>query len=171
MSDVQAYHVLEFPLTAPPPAEQAIDFLPYGTRTLKIKLTNPQRVPDVLVLRSQHVQPGFGDSFFFSHEEDGTDFRVSWGGGHERGACLVGRDRVVEVGDKKVRIPIQECQPLLDPAAETPSSLVYLNVTHTGGPFDRARRLLLVARPADDSRPGPLFRLPVRLDPPAVSHP
>jgi hypothetical protein len=171
MSDAHPYHVLEFPLTQPPGEDLSLDFLPHGTRTLKIKLTNPRRVPDVLVLRSQHVQPGFGDSFFFSHEEGGTDFRVSWGGGHGKGACLLGRDRVAEVGDKKVRIPIQECQPLLEPAAETPSSLVYLNVTHTGGPFDRARRLLLVARPADDARAGPVFTLPVRLEAPAVGDP
>jgi hypothetical protein len=159
VTDRYDYHTLDFPLKTDRLADQSIDFLPYGTRTLKIKVTNPERVRGKLVMRSNKVPQGFGDRVFYSHEEDGTNLRVTWGGGHKRGACLLGRDRML-VGKK---VPIQECVELL----EQPESYVYLNITHVDGPFDKAYALTLsVHREEDPVDANPLFKLPVALTPP-----
>ena len=82
------YHTIEFPLITGLKPQQ-ITFLPFGTRTIKIKVTNPDYVPDNLVLRSDHVPVQFGTTSFFSHEENGTDFQVSWGGGHEEALAFL----------------------------------------------------------------------------------
>ncbi|MCI0398000.1 MAG: hypothetical protein L0332_27460 [Chloroflexi bacterium] len=160
------YHTIEFPLRPDPPP-MSIDFLPYGTRTLKIRLTNSDGVAGRLVLRSRHVPPGFGASVFYTHEDKTSDFRVSWGGGHELGACLLGRDKEKEVGSKKIRLPFEECAPLPGDSA----SYVYLNVSHLSGAFDRPRTLSLVVLPEDAPHADPLFTLPLRLEAPKVLDP
>lgn len=156
------YHVIKFKLNHEPQSD-TIDFLPYGTRTLKIKVENPGEITGNLVLRSESLPEGFGEERFYSHEEGGTDFRVSWGGGHEKGACVLGEDDVRQFGPLKLKVPFEKCVPL--PKGE--SSFVYLNVTHTGGSFDQERRLLLTVRPEEQPPSSePVFKMEVRLTPP-----
>ncbi len=156
------YFTIEFPLK-PDLEPISIDFLPFGTRTLKILVTNPERVPGRLIIRSSHLPEDFGDSRFYSYEEEGSNFRLSWGGGREQGACVVGRD--VHIQGK--RVPIQECRELLDDSA----SYVYLNLTHCDGPFDQTYTLRLTVHCEDDCQDGidpseTLFSLDLLLTPP-----
>lgn len=161
-----AYHVIEFPLKKGLPP-QKIDFLPYSTRTLKIRVTNPDRVPDRLVLRSEHIPAGFGKSEFFSHEDGGNDFQASWGGGHEQGACVSGQDMIKEIAGKSIEVPFEECGPLLS----RPESFVYINITHLKGPFDQPRPMQLSIRPENAPASAPMFSLPLELVPPRAADP
>jgi hypothetical protein len=169
-ADTQSWHELEFPLDAGETAEAEIDYVPYGTRTLKIKVVKVGPVRETLVLRSRHLPEGFGKSRYYSHEEGGTDFRLSWGGGHEQGACLRGADVVKQVAGKDVSIPVEVCRPL---AAHEKTSYVYLNLTHLGGSVGEPRTLLLGAWPeSGNSSPGePVYALRLKLNPPQVADP
>lgn len=152
------YHVINFPLQKDSPAQE-IEFIPFGTRTLKIKVTNPDPAKNdgKYVLRGTHVPAGFPDDKFFSHEKGGTNFRVSWGGGQETGACLNGVDKKL-VG---IKIPIQECKELEE------AGYLYLNVTHVSGPIDKTYTLELGIYPTrNDKDSNPLFTLDVMLKPP-----
>lgn len=156
------YYVVDFPLKSDL-EPLTIAYLPFGTRTLKIKVTNPDRIPGRLILRSEHLPAEFGTRRFYTHEQGSTHFRLSWGGGREKGACIVGRD--ITVQGKKV--PIQECRELLDGSA----SFVYLNLTHWDGPFDQTYLLRLTVFCEDDCAGGldisqPLASLDLQLTPP-----
>ncbi len=161
------YHTIDFPLSDNP-APAAVDFLPWGTRTLRVKVTNPNRIDQVLVLRSQHLPPGFGVDRFYSHEESGTDFRLSWGGGHEQGACLLGKDSG-PLGK------IEACASLIDPPPDrpqdAPTGFVYLNLTHVGGAADVPRKMLLTVRPEADPAAATLYSLALALNPPTARDP
>jgi hypothetical protein len=162
-------HIRTFALTS---EEQSgsIDYLPYGTRTLKIKVTNPEGNHERLVMRSESLPQGFGETHFFSHEEKTTDFRVTWGGGHKWGSCVLGKDKTKKIGPYELEIPFEECVSLASEQA-VPESYVYLNVTHTGGPASAERTLLLSARPADERPPfgPPAYQLKLTLTPPPVT--
>jgi hypothetical protein len=164
---VADYHIINFPLSDRL-APASIDFLPYGTRTLKVKVTNPARINQTLVLRSENLPPGFGVDKFYSHEEGGTDFRLSWGGGHEQGACLLGKDSG-PLGK------IEACAPLVDPPPDRPqdppTSFVYLNLTHVSGPANISRNMLLTILPEADPTAGALNTLALALNPPVAQDP
>jgi len=148
---MNGYHILDFPLINDPP-EATIQFLPHGTRVLKVRMTNPDDLPGVFVLRSEHLPPGFGESCAYSHEDGGTDFRLSWGGGHEQGACLLGADRMITAGPHHIKLPFEECQPL--PTGQ--EAWVYLSLHHMAGPHDQPRTLTLtVQRAAPAARDHP----------------
>lgn len=163
---MNGYHVLEFPLIDAAP-EAAIQFLPYGTRVLKVRVTNPAGHPDTFVMRSAHTPIGFGKTCAFTHEDQGTDFRLSWGGGHEHGACLLGADRELEFGNRRIKIPFEACRPL-PPERE---AWVYLNLQHVAGPPDVPRTLTLTVHDAEQPWQPPRFRLRLRLMPPVASDP
>ena len=152
-----AYHTLDFPLRDNLPA-QSIDFLPHGTRTLKIRVTNPDQVKGKFVMRSANVPKGFGKQLFYSHEEGGENFRISWGGGQEKGVCLRGED--VKAEEKK--IPIRVCRDL------DGESFIYLNVTHVAGPNDKPYTLLLGVFEVEESvEADPVYSLEITLTPPS----
>lgn len=160
------YYVVDFPLK-PNLEPQTIDFLPFGTRTLKIRVTNPDRIPGRLILRSEHLPEEFGIRRFYTHEQGGTHFRLSWGGGREKGACIVGHDIMVQ--GKKV--PIQECRELLDNS----TSYVYLNLNHRDGPIDQTYQLRLAVYCEEDCAEDvdldqPLASLDLQLTPPQQIH-
>ena len=58
------YFTIEFPLK-PDLEPISLDYLPFGTRTLKILVTNPDHVPGRLIIRSSHLPDDFGKSRFY----------------------------------------------------------------------------------------------------------
>lgn len=153
----EEFHVIEFPLVDALPAQE-IEFIPFGTRTLKLLITNPKKEPGKFVLRSKNVPDEYPDTKFFCHEKDGANFRVSWGGGQERGVCLNGVDKVI-AGKK---IPIRVCEELKEP------TFIYLNITHAGGPADQSCTLELGIFPAENDRDtAAAYSLDINLQPPA----
>ena len=150
------YLVTEFPLMDDLPAQE-IEFVPFGTRTLKIRMTNPENKKGKYVLRSNHVPADFGSKRFYTYEKDGTNFRISWGGGQERGVCLNGVDK--KIAGKK--IPIRVCEELEQP------SYIYLNVTHINGPANKRYTLELGIYTAENDEDSvPIYSLVVTLTPP-----
>lgn len=161
MPEMHDFHCLEFHLQSDP-VPQSIDFLPYGTRTLKLRVTadNPVALRgERLILRSEHLPQGFGRRRFYSHEQGTTHFRVSWGGGRNRpGACLSSADVVV----LEHKVPLQECREI----GREPS-YVYLNVTHLHGSCQAPYTLLLgVHREDAPKHEPPLQVTPITLTPP-----
>lgn len=98
--------------------EVTVDYLPFGTRALKIKVLNtagPTNVP--LVLRPANMPQGYPNTGRFAAHADGrNDIWVTWGGGHEHGPCAHGRD----IGWQET------CAPL----ARHADSYTYLHITH-----------------------------------------
>lgn len=118
--------------------EVTVDYLPFGTRVLKIKVVNTAGPTDVpLILRpantpSRHENAGW----FAAHADNRSDIWVTWGGGHELGPCAHGRD----IGWQ------ERCAPL----GRNASSHAYLYVTHrpespTASLSDATLTLLAVA--------------------------
>ena len=152
------FHVIKFPLKKDLPA-QKIEFVPHGTRTLKILVTNPdpEKITGKYVLRSRNVPDEFPKTKFFSHEKGGANFRVSWGGGYETGVCLNGVDK--QIAGKK--IPVRECVELVEP------SYIYINVTHVSGPVDQSYTLELGIYPVKNSKNSKRkYSLDIILEPP-----
>jgi hypothetical protein len=162
MPATSGFHVLEVPVQGRPSC-QSIDYLPFGTRTLKLRVVaeDPTALQGrKLILRSENLPKEFGSRCFYSHEQDTTHFRVSWGGGRNRlGACLRGAD--MSLGGK-LKIPLQECLEI----DETPS-YVYLNVTHSEGPYDIPYTLNLgIHDEAASIDAPPIQVIPIHLTPP-----
>ncbi len=161
MPAMHDFHCLDIDLQGESIA-QSIDYLPFGTRTLKLRVTardTDQLRGQRLILRSEHLPKGFGRRSFYSHEQGTTHFRVSWGGGRNRpGACLSSAD-VVVLGHK---VPLQECRDIgWEP------SYVYLNLTHLRGSWHTPYTLLLgVHREDAPKHEAPLQVTPVTLTPP-----
>ena len=161
MPTESGFHVLEVPVQGQP-GPQSIDYLPFGTRTLKLRVTAED--PDALrgqrlILRSEHLPKSFGRRRLYSHEDGTTHFRVSWGGGRNRtGACLSSADVMV----LNHKVPLQECREI-----GWQPSYVYLNVTHSNGPFDVPYHLLLgIHREGAPQHEPPVQVIPVTLTPP-----
>lgn len=161
MPATRDFHCLEINLQGES-IPQSIDYLPFGARTLKLRVTAED--PDALrgqrlILRSEHLPKSFGRRRFYSHEDGTTHFRVSWGGGRNRtGACLSSADVVVF----NHKVPLQECREI-----GWQPSYVYLNVAHLNGPFDVPYRLLLgIHREDAPQHEPPVQVMPVTLTPP-----
>lgn len=152
------YHKIDFHLKRDNRPEE-INFLPYGTRTLKIRTKRYEDDPKIYILRSSHVPRDFGDDQFYSHEEGSSNFRLSWGGGRRRkGACLAAEDSV-KIGGHGL---LQDCV-----AMTADSSYTYLNLTHLSGPIDKSYDLLLGAYLSDgDDDDPPVYSTLIRLTPP-----
>jgi hypothetical protein len=155
------YHIIDFPLQRTNPSV-TIPYLPFGTRTLKLRFTNPNGETGNYVLRSEHVTRKWGKSDFFSHEDNGDDFVLSWGGGHEEGSCVSGQDMKKNIVGKKIKIPFEECGALIGKA----ESWVYVNLHHQKGAALETRNMLLSVREKGNPNSEALFTLPLILVPP-----
>lgn len=70
-----------------------LDYLPYGTRSLRIEVRTNRPMP-ALRLRPHHRLPEeSANGIFRGFEDGGTTFQLSWGGGHEAGPCARTEDR------------------------------------------------------------------------------
>ena len=155
------FHTLEVPVQGQP-SLQSINYLPFGTRTLKLRVAaeDPAALRGrKLILRSEHLPKEFGRRYFYSHEQGTAHFRVSWGGGRNRtGACLRGAD--MQLGN--IRIPLQECREIDETA-----SYVYLNVTHLDGSYTQPYTLHLGIHDENALMGAPPIQvIPITLSPP-----
>lgn len=139
--------------------EATVDYLPFGTRVLKIKVVNtagPTGVP--LVLRPANMPAHHGQAGqFVGHADGRNDLWVSWGGGHEAGPCVYGRD----IGWHEV------CAPL----ARGASNYVYLHVTHRpeeGRPVNLSDATLTLLITTDEPDQ-PVGRLRINLRAPDIA--
>lgn len=117
-------------------------YLPYGTRTLPLDVTNATGEPCRLWLRPRYLPDDFPATAvhgFGGDESADRQLLVHWGGGDEIGAC-VAMDEKSPLRDHSLRI--WEVVPV--PVTVGTSHRVYLNLTHRAGPVS-ARYLRLQA--------------------------
>ena len=132
--------------------EVTVDYLPFGTRVLKIRVVNTAGPTDVpLVLRPANMpSPDQNAGRFAGHADDCPDIWITWGGGHELGPCAHGSD----IGWQETCAPLERGS----------SSYAYLHVTHRPDTSpvdlsDAAFTLLAMPQPAGE----PVGRLKINL--------
>lgn len=119
---------INFPLVENPPPH-SIQLIPFGTTTLKLRITNPKNVAGKYILRPVNIPEKFGKETFFGHEDNGKDLIVSWGGGHKFGNCVLAKDATYKLARKDIEFPIEVCSDVSDMV----SSITFFNITHVSG--------------------------------------
>ena len=100
-------------------AEQPLIYRPWGTRTIKLKITAHTDMPKLWV-RPQRVLPEeVALGIFKAYADNSQALHLTWGGGHEIGPCVKTKD---------VLSAFETCAPLR--AKDT--SYLFFNLTHTG---------------------------------------
>ncbi len=100
-------------------ADQPLAYRPWGTRTIKLKVTTHTDMPKLWV-RPQRVLPEEAAlGIYKAYADDSRAFHITWGGGHEIGPCVKAKD---------VLSAFETCAPL---KANDPSYL-FFSLTHAG---------------------------------------
>ena len=117
---MQSSHLITFPLDQRlVQADRPLIYRPWGTRTIKLKLTTHSDLPKLWV-RPQSVLPEEAAlGIYKAYADDSRAFHVTWGGGHERGPCVKTKDMLSA---------FETCAPL----AANDASYLFFNLTHTG---------------------------------------
>lgn len=143
------------------PQEATADYLPFGTRVLKIKVVNTAGPTDVpLILRPVNTPDRLEEAGrFASYADDRSDIQVTWGGGHESGPCARGKDITWH----------EICAPL----ARDASGYTYLHITHRpkAPPVDFSdATLTLLAVTGKDDPPIGCLKINLRVPQAGVLH-
>ncbi len=100
-------------------AHRPLIYRPWGTRTIKLKITAHTDMPRLWV-RPQAVLPEEGAlGIFKAYADDCRSLHITWGGGHETGPCAKTTDLLSA---------FETCSPFL--AGDT--SYLFFNLTHAG---------------------------------------
>jgi hypothetical protein len=95
----------------------SLEYRPYGTHTLKIKATTAQGHDNLPPLRLRlRCMANLEAGMTCGYADEGQDFLISWGGGHETGPCLKAADEG----------HIEGCVTL----KASDKSYLFLNITH-----------------------------------------
>ncbi len=108
------------------------DYRPWGTRSLKIRITTAK---DQTPLRLRWANTGQKDGLACAFAGPNGEFTISWGGGH---------DADVPVRTKDKWGAFEEIEPVL---ADAEPNYVYFNVTHSGDSLPESAPLTLEAYP------------------------
>jgi hypothetical protein len=157
------WHTIDFILDGSEQIEK-VEFLPYGTRVLKVKVIIPQEMDEIYYLRTLHRPPKFGKNTFYTHEDGNDDFRISWGGGHEEGACVNAGEGLLPV-EKCISLQRRENEKL------PMERYLYLNMSHIKGSHQPSRQMLLAVYPKGKENGEPSFSKVVELSCPKVQDP
>lgn len=112
-------------------------YLPFGTTTLRIKVTNQTGEPLKLWLRPERTPPTYPERHLHGFGDDDDDLWIHWAGGEETGAAVKTEEKK-PLRDRTVKV--WEVIPMAVAPGE--SQPVFINVTHVGGEV-RERRLTL----------------------------
>ncbi len=113
-------HVIHFPIKQHEACTATVEYLPFGTKSLKIRSYIPPGASDqsVLILRPSNCDPR--KQVFAGHEDNvepgDADLLVTWGAGHEQGTYARSKDSPVD--DKG------------QPLSQGEDGYCYFNVTH-----------------------------------------
>lgn len=116
VSDFVIPFVLDEPASQ---AEQPLIYRPWGTRTIKLRVTAQTDMPPLWVRPHGVLPEDAALGIFKAYADDSRALHVTWGGGHELGPCVKTKDRLSAV---------ETCSPF--PAGDV--SYLYFNLTHTG---------------------------------------
>ncbi len=131
-------------------ADRPLIYRPWGTRTVKLKLTTLTDMP-ALWVRPQGVLPEEAAlGIYKAYADDSRAFHITWGGGHERGPCVKTKD---------VLSAFETCAPL----AANDSSYLFFNLTHAGALLPPSASITLRAFECLESNGGIVERDHARL--------
>ena len=135
-----------------PPTPTEMDYLPYGTRSVRVVVQTARPFPP-LRLRPRHILPTDTANGIFRGFADGeTALQLSWGGGHETGPC-------VQTVDKWGAF--ETCAPVVAGHRQT----IIFNLTHLGPALPPMAVLTLEA--FEDTTGRVVAQLPITLRRPA----
>jgi hypothetical protein len=117
---MQSSHLITFPLDQRfVRADRPLIYRPWGTRTIKLKLTTQADLPKLWVRPQGELPEEAALGIYKAYADDCRAFHITWGGGHERGPCAKTRD---------VLSAFETCAPL----GANDASYLFFNLTHTG---------------------------------------
>ncbi|MCA9989267.1 MAG: hypothetical protein KDE09_18005 [Anaerolineales bacterium] len=119
--------LIPFTLYPGRPQEVTTYYLPYGTRTLRIMVTNGYDRPYKIWLRPRLLPESYPASNIFGYADNDLRLWVHWAGGMEPGACVKTDEKEI-VRDKSLRF--WEVVPVELEVGE--SKPVFLNLSHLG---------------------------------------
>lgn len=138
-------------------------YLPYGTRTLRIAVTNKTDQPQKMWLRPERTPVEFPATLVHGYGDNGQDLWIHWAGGDEIGAC-VKTDEKKPLRDRSFKF--WEVIPVDVKRGETCPTFV--NVTHSTGDV-KPHQVTLRAFTMDNGTHKPLdSTLTIQLDAPKV---
>jgi len=107
-------------------------YRPWGTRTLKLKITSQIDLPGLWVRPGRVSPEEMALGIYKAYADDSQAFHLTWGGGHEIGPCVKSKD---------VLGAFESCAPMK--ASET--SYMYFNLTHAGSELPASATVTLRA--------------------------
>ncbi len=135
-------------------ADQPLLYRPWGTRTIKLKLTTHIDMPKLWVRPLRVLPEETALGIYKAYADDSHALHVTWGGGHENGPCVKTKDMLSA---------FETCAPL----QAGDSSYLFFNLTHAGAAPShlssrdaagiRMPRQRLV-RPSNRTKPGSVCR-------------
>ena len=113
-------------------AEQPLIYRPWGTRTIKLKITARTDMPRLWVRPSGVLPEEAALGIYKAYADDSRALHVTWGGGHELGPCVKTKDRLST---------FETCSPLMAGDA----SHLYFNLIHAGAQLPSSATVTLRA--------------------------
>jgi hypothetical protein len=142
--------------------DQPFVYRPWGTRTLKVKISSEIDLPKLWVRPQRVLQEEEALGIFKAYADDNLLFHLTWGGGHEIGPCVKTKD---------VMSAFESCAPF--GAGDT--SFLYFNLTHAGAELPDSATVTLRAFERLEGNGKMIERdqaeLKIKLQPPAGSPP
>jgi hypothetical protein len=113
-------------------AEQPLIYRPWGTRTIKLKITARTDMPRLWVRPSGVLPEEAALGIYKAYADDSRALHVTWGGGHELGPCVKTKDRLSA---------FETCSPFM--AGDV--SHLYFNLIHAGAQLPASATVTLRA--------------------------
>jgi hypothetical protein len=113
-------------------ADQPLIYRPWGTRTIKLKITADTDMPRLWVRPERVLPEEAALGICKAYADDSRAFHITWGGGHECGPCVQTKD---------VLSAFETCAPLM----ANDLSYLYFNLTHAGAQLPSSATVTLRA--------------------------
>jgi hypothetical protein len=113
-------------------AEQPLIYRPWGTRTIKLRITAHTDMPKLWVRPLRILPEEAALGIYKAYADDSRALHITWGGGHERGPCVKAKDMLSAFETSA-------------PLKANDSSYLFFNLTHTGTQLPPAANVTLLA--------------------------
>ncbi len=100
-------------------ADQPLIYRPWGTRTVKLKVTARTDMPKLWIRPQRTLPEEAALGIYRAYADDSSAFHITWGGGHECGPCVKAKD-VLSAFETPAPLKADD------------SSYLYFNLTHAG---------------------------------------
>ncbi len=113
-------------------ADQPLIYRPWGTRTIKLKVTTHTDMPKLWVRPLRILPEEAALGIYKAYADDSRAFHITWGGGHERGPCVKAKDMLSAFETSA-------------PLKANDSSYLFFDLTHAGTQLPPAATITLLA--------------------------